>query len=270
MSLNSGQNYTAKLYDQTAPGAWVSLLCEGYKLEGEFLLSDIADFIRKTRSTHPDHILFATLDDERQAAYTCGHASDTHDLDNTEGHDLSSLPRAAFEDDDRTEHMGYLSLPEEFPIRHSNFMKKASGTTLGGMDGEIYWHEEAYGLPLLTRDTLNPEQSETQSFVQIVPVKTAAEALAAYPNGYFSSDFTPFQNYALAQHISQTFKFDLFGVGASYLGFMAEEALTADAAQALAQFLVRFFNAYEGDKPLTELLTETLTHQREFYLRYSS
>lgn len=256
-------------YDQSDSGAWVSLLCEGYKLTGSFTLQEIADFIRSQSSHHPGHILFATLDDVRQAAYTCGHSTDKNRLDDIEGHDLSALPPSVFEEfDGEREHQGYLTLTEEFPIRHKNFMRKASEEHASNLKGCLEWFDGEYGATVMTNADLPTIAREDTSFVQIVPVKTAPEALASFPNGYFSEDLSPFQNYALCKTIEDRFGFSVFGVGATYLGFMRETVLDSATSAELAACLSGLIRDYDGAACLTRSLAKKLEGEREFYVAY--
>ena len=109
---------------------------------------------------------------------------------------------------------------------------------------------------------------EKVSFVQIVPVDLSPEALAAYPNGYFTDDLDPFQNFTLAKYILDNFGFDLFGVGATYLGFMRDQILSTHEADKLGAFLEKLFDGYKGSVPLKNIISSKLTGAKEFYIAY--
>ena len=61
--------------------------------------------------------------------------------------------------------------------------------------------------------------------LKIVPVEKPYEGICGFPNGYFESDLNPFENYALAKHLFDKYNFELFGIGASFLGFFRNEML---------------------------------------------
>lgn len=256
-------------YDQTNADAYVSLLCEGYRLKGNFTLNEIANFVRNNRTKHKDYILLATLDDVWQAAYTSGHAIDKHQLNDISGYDLSNLPSNVFEEiDGKVEHNGHLTLTQEFPIRHRNFMAKASVPTIGDLKGKLWWGESENSEPIMTDDDVYALEREKVCFVQFVPVQSAPEALAAYPNGYFSDDLNPFQNYAISKHLNESFGLELFGVGATYLGFMREEVLTENEAARIGELLELLFDGYDGEESLRNIICRKLVNKKEFYLAY--
>ncbi len=261
----------AEAYDQRTTEASASLLCDGYKLTGNFTLAEIAHFIRAKRDAHAGHTLFATLDNIWQAAYTSMHTTITHDLDDTDGHDLTRLPPDAFEEHQgRLEHKGYLTLKDEFPIRYKNFMAKAKKESSDYLKGQLLWNEDSEhceGSIITTMDLKSRPREET-CFVQIVPVTSTPEALAAYPNGYFHGDYTPFQNYVLAQILLSDFGCTLFGIGASYLGFMCDDMLDEAMAKKLGIYLASLYRDYTSEVPLEKKIALKLAGEKEFYIAY--
>jgi hypothetical protein len=60
---------------------------------------------------------------------------------------------------------------------------------------------------------------------QIVPVARACKAISAFPNGCFHGDLTPMEIFAVAPRFEERCRYELFGIGASYLGFLRRDDL---------------------------------------------
>ena len=67
-------NISVRKIDAKDTNAFGTILCDAYELTGSFTLDDIRDFILAREVDHPNHLLFATLDDFDQACYTFGHS----------------------------------------------------------------------------------------------------------------------------------------------------------------------------------------------------
>ncbi len=267
---NTEITHRIKRYEQRETGLGINLLCEGYRLDGNFTLTEIHQYLCELRSKHPQDILLATLDDVYQSAYTCYHSQDTHDLDSVISYDPSHLPATAFEDHQGdTKHIGYLSLTEEFPIRYSNFMKKASQANITSLTASLPWKMKGHDKSIVTDDDIKNFPREKISFIQIVPVRTSPEAIAAYPNGYFVDDLNPFQNYILSKQMLDGFGFNLFGIGATYLGFMRDTLITKGEADQLGLFLAGIYYGYENNEPLDNIISKQLIGKSEFYIAYA-
>jgi hypothetical protein len=102
---------------------------------------------------------------------------------------------------------------------------------------------------------------------QFVPVRRAADAIAAFPNGYFEGDLSPMQNHMLAYHLETEYGLELFGVGSRFLGFRRAEALDAAAAHAVATTLVALYRGpIDG---ASESLAKLLTGRDWLLFRYT-
>lgn len=246
------------------------LICDGVIAEN---LGDFAT-LRATYASlqleHPDRHVLATLEDPGQAVYTSFHAIEKHQLDDTEGHDLSKLGPECFEDG---EHLGYLTTEAELPIRLANLKLRSAQTTFEDACGVLYWEGGAHEGPAFP-DTLmlEPDAALAPELVrevhfQFVPVVNAADSLAALPNGYFTCDLTPMQSYAVTQYLEKHYELKLFGVGASSLGFLRNKALTRNEADALARDLVKLYQEAPADA--VERLIEVLTGKDWLLLRYT-
>ena len=212
--------------------------------------------------------VLASLDDLGQASYTSGHGVDHHGLDEVRGHDLSELGPDVFENG---EHLGYLSTPAEFPIRLANLLERARDVGLEQVFGMLDWETPGDSNDLITINA-DPEAAlriarEKIVLFQFVPVASAAQTIAAFPNGYFQADLNPMQAYALARRLEAEYGLSLFGIGARMLGFRRETALPEDRARALAEELALF---YAGAPPdAVDELALLLTGRDWLLLRYT-
>ncbi|HWU94747.1 MAG TPA: hypothetical protein VN029_04070, partial [Sphingomonas sp.] len=224
-------------FAEDKPHSFNELLCDGVAAPGLGSFAELLALHARLQVERPEVRVLASLDDRGQAEYTSGHAIEDSDLDSTEGHDLSGLGPDAFEDG---AHRGYLSTPEEFPIRLANL--RARPAEVDESRETLAWEGEAHDILAANRDPDAVLRIETEQVLfQFVPVTQAADALAAFPNGYFSCDLDPFESHALARHLEAEHGLGLFGVGASYLGFRSTAPLDAGAAARLAADVARFY-----------------------------
>ncbi|MDG2530553.1 hypothetical protein [Caulobacter endophyticus] len=235
-------------FAEARPKCFTAVLCDGLTVRGAPSFAALLDLHARLQAERPDVRVLVTLDNRVQAEYTSGHAIDSHALDDTTGHDLSTLDEAAFENG---EHRGYLSTPSEFPIRVANLVSRAREVTLAEAVGVLDWETSGDANDLATVN-LDPEAAlridkEAEILVQFVPVSSGALALAAFPNGYFASDLNPMQTYALAQRLEAAYGLAPFGVGAAYLGFRRAGPMDAATARALAEELTGFYAASPPD-----------------------
>jgi hypothetical protein len=207
---------------------------------------------------HPQARLLASLDNLGQAGYTAFHAIDTHGLDDTEGHDLSALPPACFE---KGAHLGYLSTPEEFPIRLANM--RAGLADAAQRVERLSWTDPNQNV---TIDQVNFDPDAVvhgPGIVQAVPVHSSADLIAAFPNGYFTDDLTPYDIHALAASLD-AIGYELIALGASYLAFWGPAE--RDPAT-MAQRSAIVAGLYEGAD--IDALNESLAGARHLILRYT-
>src|SRR5262245_5461098 len=160
-------------FKQGEPKTFTTLLCDGYHLSRPPSFRALLDVLHEKEALHPEARLLATLDNFPQASYTSGHATDTHELDDTTGYDLSRVDPAALEDG---EHRGYLTTKSEFFIRRGNLMKKAEAVTYADARGKLVWGRDNYDLDFFSANTRPDEIIDGEIYIQIVPVARACEA----------------------------------------------------------------------------------------------
>ena len=253
-------------FAQTRPRVFNELLCDGVTAYNLPAFADLLALHAQLQGERPGVRVLASLDDLGQAAYTSGHGTEVNRLDDVEGYDLSQLDTALFEDG---EHRGYLSTPAEFPIRLSNLLRGAVG--LEAVRSLLLWETagDADDPVTINRDpdaALGIAQ-EKEVIFQFVPVDSAADAIAAFPNGYFHGDLNPFQTHALARYLEAQHGFALFGVGSRFLGFRRERLLSGAEAQRLAAVLC---GLYADTPEAAEGVLATLLTGRDWLLfRYT-
>ncbi len=246
-------------FDDEPPQLFTALLCDG------FVVRNVPDFaawialLRTFQREHPDVRVLGSLDDVHQSAYTSGHAIEKHDLDRIEG--------LAEPDADR----GYLLRRDQFPTRLANLLARARGVSFDSLAGLLPWSTPGDANDPIAINA-DPDaalgwQHETLFLAQLVPVATAAETVAAWPNGYFASDLNPMQNLALAQHLGTRFGLRLCAIGAGRLAFVADASLDSGAAAEAAADIVSLYADAPSDA--AERLAAWLAAHDTLLIRYT-
>lgn len=101
--------------------------------------------------------------------------------------------------------------------------------------------------------------------VKIVPVSKSYEAICGFPNGYFSSDLNPFENYAVAKHLHDKYGYEFFGIGASLLGFIRNHPLEEQEAAALVTDLIALYNS---DASIYDSMLDLVKGSKYLILKY--
>lgn len=221
-------------FAETPPRLFNTLLCDGVTAKNLPSFAELLALHDRLQAERPGQRVLASLDDLGQAAYTSGHGTEAHRLDDVVADDpADSLPP----------HPGYPGTPDDFPIRLANLLRGA--VDLEAVRGLLWWETsgDANDLVTINRD---PEAAlriahEAEVIFQFVPVATAADAIAAFPNGYFNSDLNPFQTHALARYLEAEHGLALFGIGSRFLGFRHAVPLSAAEAQRLAAALCSLY-----------------------------
>lgn len=250
------------------PQTFVSFLCDGLSARGVASFAGLLELQQRLQAERPDVRVLASLDDLRQACYTSGHGIERHDLDETQGHDLSELSPEAF---DEGEHRGHLSTASEFPIRLANLRRQAAEVSLDQIVGVLPWStdDDENDLVSINRDPDAALQIADEDPVVFLyaPVSSGADAVAVFPNGYFSSDLNPMQNHVLARHLEANFGLVLIGIGARFLGLRCAVALTEEVAEQVSAVLIKLYEDAPADAEQT--LTKLITGRTWLLVRYT-
>ena len=107
--------------------------------------------------------------------------------------------------------------------------------------------------------------THTEIMVKVAVVETEALKLAIMPNGYFSCDFDPFENYALVQKM-QHYGFEFIGLGAALLGWIKTADFNAEKIENLIQDLALI---YPLDSSHQKAMTDLILKNNYLILPYS-
>lgn len=238
------------------------ILFDSFVIENLNSFDELIEVYQTYKQNNSDKTIILTLDDLGQAEYTSGHSINSNDLDQTEGYDLSGLDKSCFENGD---HLGYLSTPSEFFIRKENFLKQTEDIDYKSVcEKELTIDEDE--ILILEKINQSPfEYLDEQIILKIVPVEKSYEGICGFPNGYFESDLNPFENYALARHLFEKYDFELFGIGASFLGFIRNEKLKENKVKELITDLSKLYNTTEK---MFEKFAEIIKNKNHLFLKY--
>lgn len=232
------------------------MLCETYVAHPE-TFDDLCYLRRAVGNRHPDMLVLSSLDELQQALYTSSHRIMAHGLDETEGHDLSHVAPERFEEDGDL----ILDQPEDFPIRLANFQQGLTGNATP--PERKSWTERNNGESIAVVNS-NPDLVVSNPCIFLaVPVETSAELIAAFPNGYFTGDLSPFELHRLATSL-QEIGYHLIALGVSYVAFWAQRPLDDPT---IAQRSAIIASLYE--KADIDALNAALGRKRHLVLRYT-
>ena len=266
----------ATLYDSMPSATFTPLLNLGWELTGSFTMWEVANFVREHKKDWPHHTLFAVLEDVGQAFYTSGHSLMSHDLDDIDPDKQTGLHPSSFQSFSADEPKEFCGLchPSEFPIRHEMFMDFVAEKNSTGWFNRLSWNESGYSCPsLIGANTVRPKLEDwrwprdKKSFVMQVPVARSCDAISAFVNGYFASDLQPHENYFLARALEEKFGLQIFGLGASYAGYMRDKALSEKEANAFGVFLARLYSD-EPSRDLINKIANIAMGQHTLFLAY--
>lgn len=175
--------------------------------------------------------VFLVLDDRAQAEYTSMHAVEDDRLYVDFSDDLKGI-----EVDDPRWEQSYqnVCVPKQLqhylqqlndPTQQQRFeslAEKMQHYDQSDLEALIYFNQQL----LISRNT--------EMMVKVATVETEALKLAMLPNGYFSCDFDPFENYALIQRM-QHYGFEFIGLGAVLLGWIKTSDFNAEKIEDLIQ-----------------------------------
>lgn len=240
--------------------------CDEYRVSAISSLDDLVDAYRKIAASHPGFRPLISLDDLPQARYTSGHARSNLGLDDATEQDLLDLPSECFE---KGEYLGYPTTKAEFAICFRNFTNLVATTSFEDACAHGLTLDEP-ALQEWTGYQENPVALLDQPLsVLLVPVEHSCQALAAFPNGYFSSDLDPAQNFAVARHVCLTHGYELMGMGASYLGFLRTEPADLSVAKAVATDFCALYNVSDEHRQArVSTVTKAVYGRAHLLLRY--
>lgn len=215
---------------------------------------DLLDGFNRVAAEHPDGRCFLTLDDLNQCRYTSGHAAGKHGFDDEVDYPDDDTPQAVA---DYEAALFAASLKALRDPAHAVAWQDLPGTLdtdLGDIDALVRLNRE----PDLLLDDLH--------VVQCLPTDADEDLLANLPNGYFTSDWTPFQCQAVVQRLCGDHGYALLGIGASLLGFLS----TTDAERDTAALIGDLQALYgQPESPSWVELAQVVRHSPVLLLGYT-
>ncbi|SEC40759.1 hypothetical protein SAMN04490193_2660 [Pseudomonas marginalis] len=240
--------------------------CDEYGVSGITRFDDLAEAHRRIAELHPGFKPLFSLDDLHQARYTSGHARNNSGMDDASEQDIAALPPECFENG---EYIGYPTTKAEFAMCFRNFMNLVAFTS--------FEYACAHGLTLDEQALQEwiAYQNDPVSLLDqplsalLVPVQQSCEALAAFPNGYFTSDLDPAKNFAVAHHFLLAHGYELMGVGASYIGFIRAEPPDLALANLVAKDICALYNTSDEYLQARHLaVAQAISGRTHLWLRY--
>ncbi len=99
-----------------------------------------------------------------------------------------------------------------------------------------------------------------------VPVPYPTDAIVGAPNGYFSGDLTPAQNYVLAEHMRTEHGYELLGLGSFLIAFVRPEPATVTEAKAALDSVGWMYQGW--NEAAAQELAEQVSGSRVLVLSY--
>ncbi|WP_256345014.1 hypothetical protein [Pseudomonas gingeri] len=248
------------------PGNPAEGTCDEYSLSEVSSMGDLVEAYRTIAANHPGFRPLLSLDDLSQARYTSGHARNSLGLDDATALDIAGLPPECFE---HGEYIGYPTTKAEFALCFRNFTEMVATATFEEACAHGLTLDE-HGLQEWVSYQENPVSLLDQPLsALLVPVEHSYQALAAFPNGYFTSDLGPAQNFAVARHFLLAHGYELMGVGASYLGFLRTappDLVTVNAVA--ADFCALYNTCHENRQSVALAVIQAIVGRTYLWLRY--
>ena len=191
----------------------------GWWLSDWAAVDDILKFRDRQCQAQPGRRVLCVLDDQAQAHYTSGHAIGKHNLDLPYEAQLTAEELERFESD-------AILTPERWANTvTTRLMKLASEASLDATAGRLIPINSAdVGLLDIYR---HPDRAFTTPLkCYAIHADNPSLSIAALPNGYFTDDLTPVENYLLAEQMRTRFGYEILGLGSFLAAFVRPEPLS--------------------------------------------
>lgn len=241
-----------------AAGSFDPHVCDGYHCTHITDFRTLIALVRAKAAAHPDRAVFATLDDYGQACYTSGHARGAHELDVDESLDLD-----AFYDREHAPGSPASIAHHEtlFTVMRRNLLAKAEGITFADLAGKLDLnHLDSPGFLALNAAPDAALDDRGEHYLLLAPVDDPAEAISAFPNGYFHDDLSPMDILVLARRL-RSYGYRLFGIGASYVGFLRDQPITDEDANLLARDILSLHTHREPPVQIDAVVRTLKAHE---------
>lgn len=213
------------------------------RLSGGVSLRRVLDCLEELRQADPGHRYLCTLDDLNQCCYTSGHAASDERIAMDSGDIDFDDPESvrAFE----ARRLAHVAARLQDPALRESW-QGVCGTLVAGVD-------DVAALAGMNRD---PDRVlDDVVYVQRLAVPEDDLLIAGLPNGYFTCDWDVFQNHAVIRQMRDRHGYRLFGIGASWLGFVRDRPMSRDGADMLVADLADLYGCGGADaRPVWQAL----------------
>lgn len=177
--------------------------------------------------------VFLVLDDRSQAEYTSMHAVEDERLYVDYGDDLKDI-----DVNDPKWELTYQNVCMPKQLQHyiqqlSNIENQCEIESLF-KKMQHYDEHDLQAVIYLNQDFA--PSMDTEIVVKVAEIETESLKIAMMPNGYFTCDFDPFENFAIIQRM-QHYGYEFMGLGAALLGWVKTDEFRAEKIEDLMQDL---------------------------------
>lgn len=189
------------------------------------------------------------LDNATQCDYTSGHARNSYDLEDPD-----------LEFDDPNYQLLDLRYCQQVLAKAdiSQYRQGISEKTAG------YTKQDWQALISINQNLIPVLDLPMQ--VKVAALSNQADKLAIMPNGYFTCDFSPFENYGLIKLLTEKYAYEFIGLGASLLGFIKTEQFDIACLDVLIADLTEL---YHLPAVIAATLADHIRHQPCLFLLYT-
>lgn len=199
-------------------------------VEGVTSFAELMPLLDRWRTEVAPARILITIDDSSQAAYTSMHAAEADDFYLQGNDDLDW--------DDPVAVAGYDDLVATHIARQLDTAPERDWTEV--RDARASSPEDVAALARVNTD---PDTALDRTLlVQRAPVERDDLAIAGLPNGYFSADWSSYDNHWIVRRM-QTHGYRHIGVGASLLAFDRTVSPSVDEAAAVVSDLTRLYGS---------------------------
>lgn len=240
-------------------------LCGYYRIHDLTDINELLDEVEVLSQENQCYRFIMTLDDIGQASYTSMHSKMSNELDggewlSTENIDPSWMDGDFLRDD--------LNFDQRFLIRRLGFKHGLSTVQFEDIFKKILFLDQESRDEFIESNKNPLEVVDKDAYLLKVPVEYSYEAIISFPNGYFSCDLSPFENYRLAEHLEKEYGFHLFGIGASYISFTKGPDFDAQKIDMILELLAKIYLNNE-DREFIDFMRLSILNRGILTLRYS-
>ncbi|UDL06506.1 hypothetical protein [Marinobacter sp. CA1] len=240
-------------------------LCGYYRIHDLVDINDILYEAQVLSQGSHGYKFIMTLDDIGQASYTSMHSKMSNELDGGEWLTSENIDPSWMDGDFLRDDLGF---DKKFLIRKLGFKHGLSNVKLEDIFKKSLFLDQESRDDVIEVNKNPLTVIDKEVYLLKVPVEYSYEAILSFPNGYFSCDLSPFENYRLAEHLEKEYGFHLFGIGASYISFIKGPRFEPKKVDMILEFLAKIYLKNE-DREFIDFMRLSILNRDILTLRYS-